>query len=38
MRQDGVMLANNFINPGALVDLGAVIAEGARTAEQLPRA
>lgn len=38
LQQDGVMLANNFINPGALVDLGAVIAEGARTAEQLPRA
>ncbi len=38
MRQDGVLLANNFINPTALVGLGAAIAEGARAAEQLPPA
>ncbi|MEN6342248.1 MAG: hypothetical protein ABFC89_06770 [Methanospirillum sp.] len=36
MKQDGVFLANNFINPLAFVGLGAVIAEGARAAEQLP--
>lgn len=38
MRQDGVFLANNFINPTALVGLGTAIAEGARAAEQLPPA
>jgi uncharacterized membrane protein len=35
MNQDGLLLANNFINPVALVGLGAVLAEGARAAEQL---
>lgn len=32
--QDGVLLANGFINPLALAGLGAALAEGARVAEQ----
>jgi uncharacterized membrane protein len=38
MNQEGILLANAFISPVALVGLGAQLAEGARVAEQLQTA
>jgi uncharacterized membrane protein len=38
LNQDGILLANGFISPQALVGLGAQLAEGARVAEQLQTA
>lgn len=38
MNQEGILLANAFISPMALVGLGAQLAEGARVAEQLQAA
>lgn len=35
LKQDGVLLANGFVSPMALVGLGTVLADGARAAEQL---
>jgi uncharacterized membrane protein len=35
IKQDGVLLANAFITPQALVNVGAELAEGARIAEQV---
>ena len=38
MNQEGILLANAFISPQALVGLGAQLAEGAQVAEQLQAA
>ena len=35
LKQDGVVLAQGFIQPGALVALGAELAEGAKAAEKV---